>query len=146
MVERQEHPDRGLGAQGALGAVAVSFAPAWVGWHTLVDIVGGDVEAPSLPFALAVLAICVVLIVALLLLAYRMLTGSSRREDGGLVNPVLLLLFSLVVIAMGITVGYLTLRERAYIESIGGMVFIVFGAKGLQLSLGRLRGSHTVDS
>ncbi|MBA8885776.1 hypothetical protein [Dokdonella fugitiva] len=59
-----------------------AFAPAWVGFGVLAQIIVKPSELDL--FAIAVLVVCFSLLYFFLLLAYRAFTGRGRKADGGL--------------------------------------------------------------
>jgi O-antigen/teichoic acid export membrane protein len=70
-----------------------------------------------------------------LIISYRLLTG-KKRKDNGVVGPVMLIIFSFILIVLGI--GMLVIGE--FSKAIGGsVIFILLGIAGVLLAINRIK-------
>jgi len=84
-----------------------AFVPAWILVHLLLDLID-PTEKPTYSFRdaisfLGALAVCLALFTFLVLLAYRAFTGRGRQSDGGLLPPLALQAFAMLlgIVAVG---------------------------------------------
>lgn len=69
------------------------------------------------------------------IISYRLLTG-KKRKDNGVVGPIILIIFSFILIVLGI--GLLIIGELS--KAIGGsVIFIFLGIAGVLLAINRIK-------
>lgn len=80
---------------------------------------------PGTPIAAIIaVAICVAVAYFLVVLAWRAVTGRSPRKDGGLLAPLVLQAFAVILAFIGIIAFVLNFTSGKYLQSLGAVVFL----------------------
>ena len=99
-----------------------AFAPAWILFHLTKSLIFEPAELDAA--SAVVFLVCVPLLYFLLLLSYRAFTGRGRKQDGGLLPPLALKAFALVLGLFAIAIAVLGLLHGEFKPVLGGIAYL----------------------
>ena len=138
---------RGLALFGRIWAGAIlcfiAFAPAWVGFGVLAQVVAKPSEL-DFP-ALAVIGACFALVYFLLLIAWRAFTGRGRALDGELLPPWAMSAFVATFGVMAILIIVYGAYTGKYGAIVGGVCYLVI-ALAVQMARKIRRAQRQLDA
>lgn len=109
-----------------------AFIPGWILFHAVIDAIGNP-RTIDWRWIVAV-AVCALLMYFLLLIAFRAFTGRGRKQDGGLLPPIVIQIFAAVFAMIGAAVSALGLHERRIEVIFGGLAEFLAGAAAFRIA------------
>lgn len=116
-----------------------AFVPLYIGFYSTLAVVA-ESEKFDL-FFVVVVGVCAALAYFLLLLAYRAATGQGRKQDGGLLPPLVMKGFVLLFGIIGVAAACVGALHGELQPFFGGLLYAA-----LALSLLRKSGSSGSES
>ena len=138
--------------------ILLALVASWISLHGLAAIVMqglvpifsgasfniSDLNNQSMFIFLGITFGSLAIAIFLFSLSYRLMTGKGRKSDNGLMNPPLLIIFSILTFILGMFGFYFAYTSEELRPAIGGIVFTIVGVKGISLGLERIRNKKKV--